>query len=286
MPSRRALSWRCEQPACSSGGPGSVVEFRVLGPLEVRVAGEAADTGHQRQRSVLAVLLLDLGRVVPTQVLIDRVWAEKPPASVRNLLYGYIARLRTVVAAAADPYVTLTRSHGGYLLEAEPGQVDPWRFRRLAAEAAQVRGDDEGSAMLLRQALGQWRGPALAGTDSPWLNAMGRTLESERFAAELDLNEIRLRLGEHGVLAAELAGQAAARPADERLSGQLMLALWRAGRAAEALRCFERARAHLARELGADPGPQLQALHRQILRGDDALVLPGQGSGPPGPRAA
>jgi DNA-binding SARP family transcriptional activator/Tfp pilus assembly protein PilF len=252
------------------------VEFGVLGPVQARMAGEVIGTGYPRQRAVLAVLLLDLGRVVPVQVLIDRVWGEDPPASVRNVLYGYVGRLRAVLARAADPDVTLVRDHGGYVLRAQPWQVDLWRFRRLVTEAEHGSGDDGHGVALLRQALELWRGPALAGTQSPWLDAMGRTLEAERFAAELDLNEIRLRRGEHRTLAPELASQVAARPADERLTGQLMLALWRSGRPAEALRCFEQARNYLEQELGADPGPQLRALHQQILREADDLALPGQ----------
>jgi DNA-binding SARP family transcriptional activator/Tfp pilus assembly protein PilF len=256
------------------------VEFGVLGPVQARVAGAVIGTGHPRQRAVLAVLLFDLGHVVPAQVLIDRVWGEDPPASVRNVLYGYVARLRAVLAGAADPDVTLARDHGGYVLRARPEQVDLWRFRRLVAEAARSSGDDGHGAALLRQALELWRGPALAGTQSPWLNAMARTLEAERFAAELDLNEARLRRGEHRALASELASQAAARPADERLTGQLMLALWRSGRPAEALRCFEQARSYLEHELGADPGSQLRTLHQQILREADGPALPGQDSPP------
>lgn len=156
------------------------MEFKVLGPLEVQAAGEVVDTGHPRQRAVLAVLLLDLGRVRPTPVLIDRVWGEDPPVSVRNVLYGYVARLRAVMAGAAEPDVTLARGHGGYLLQARPEHVDLCRFRRHIAEATQVPGDDERCAGLLQQALALWRGPALAGTESPWLNAMCRMLELGR----------------------------------------------------------------------------------------------------------
>ncbi|HEY0933602.1 MAG TPA: BTAD domain-containing putative transcriptional regulator, partial [Trebonia sp.] len=179
--------------------------------------------------------------------------------------------------------VTLARRHGGYLLQARPERLDLHRFRRLVAEAVQC--DDERGAAILRQALALWHGPALAGADSSWLAAMRRTLESERLAAQLELNDIRMRQGEHNELVGELAGQAATGPADERLTGQLMLALWRSGRAAEALRCFEQAREYLAHELGADPGPQLQALHQQILRGDASLTLPDSGrGGAPAPR--
>jgi len=249
------------------------MEFGVLGPVEVRVAGQVADTGHPRQRAVLAVLLLNLGRVVPTELLIDRVWGGNPPASVRNVLYGYVGRLRAVVAGAADPEATLARRRGGYLLQARPGQLDLHRFRRLIAEAATA--DDDGHAAgLLREALGLWRGPALSGLDSPWLHGMRDVLELERTAAILDLNDIRLRQGQHGALISGLAGQAAACPANERLIGQLMLALYRSGQQAEALRWYEQTRQHLADEFGADPGPQLQALHQQILRADRSLTGP------------
>ena len=240
------------------------------------MADRVADAGHSRQRAVLAVLLLELGRVVPTELLVDRVWGEAPPASGRNVLYGYVARLRAVIAGAADPQVALTRRPGGYLLQARAEQLDLCRFRRLAAEAA-AASDGARAEALLREALGLWRGPPLAGLDSPWLRRMRDTLEAERFAAVLDLNDIRLRHGEHGALAGELAGQAAACPADERLIGQLMLALYRSGRPAEALRWFEQTRQRLADELGAHPGPGLRALHQQILRADPSLTVPAPG---------
>jgi DNA-binding SARP family transcriptional activator len=249
------------------------VEFRVLGPVEVRVSGRCVDAGHARQRSVLAVLLLDLGQVVPAGLLIDRVWGEDPPRSVRNVLYGYVGRLRTVIAGAGDPGVALTRYPGGYLLRASPEQVDWCRFRRLVAQAAEA-GQDEGAAVLLQDALGLWHGPGLAGLSSPWLEGVRDRLEMERSGAVLDLNDIRLRQGQHGVVAGELAGQAVALPGDERLICQLMLALYRCGRQAEALRWFERIRRYLADEFGVDPGSGLQALHKQILIADPVLDLP------------
>jgi DNA-binding SARP family transcriptional activator/tetratricopeptide (TPR) repeat protein len=250
------------------------VEFGVLGPVEVRVAGQVADAGHPRQRAVLAVLLLDLGRVVPTELLIDRVWGGDPPTSVRNVLYGYVGRLRAVIADATDPEATLARRRGGYVLQARPGQLDLHRFRGLIAQAAAACDEDEHTAGLLREALGLWRGSALAGLDSPWLRGMRDMLELERAAAILDLNDIRLRQGQHDALISGLAGQAAASPANERLIGQLMLALYRSGQQAGALRWYEQTRQHLADEFGADPGPQLQALHQQILRADRSLTAP------------
>jgi DNA-binding SARP family transcriptional activator len=255
------------------------VEFGILGPVEVRIAGQATDAGHSKQCAVLAVLLLDLGAAVSPELLIDRVWGEEPPPSVRNVLYSYVARLRAIIAIAAEPDIRLDRSAGGYLLRAKPEQLDLDRFRRLTGAA--TAGEDERGAALLREALSLWRGPALAGLDSPWLRAMRDTLELERTAALLDLNDVRLRLGQHTALLPELSAQAAASPADERLISQLMLALYRSGQQAQALARFEHTRQHLASEFGADPGPELRALHQRILRADPALTETAPGAPPP-----
>jgi DNA-binding SARP family transcriptional activator len=253
------------------------VELGVLGPVEVRADGQTLDVGHARRRAVLAVLLLELGRVVPADVLIDRVWGEDPPASALNTLYGYVARLKPVLVKASDPQVALARRPGGYLLRARAEQLDLCQFRRLAAAAA-TSSDHQHGAGLLRQALGLWRGPALAGVQSPWLNAMRDTLEADRRTAMADLIDLRLGQGEHGVLVSDLAGQAAARPADERLIAQLMLALYRSGQQADALRWFEQTRRHLASEVGVDPGPTLRTLHQQILQADPVLAGPVRGN--------
>jgi DNA-binding SARP family transcriptional activator len=263
------------------------MEFGLLGPVEVWLDGRPAAAGHARQRAVLAVLLLDAGRVVPLEVLIDRVWGDHPPRSVRNVVYGYVGRLKALLASTGDPGGTLSRRPGGYLLQAAPNQVDVFRFRRLVAAAAAAAGDDERAGAALGEAVALWRGPALGGLDSPWLNAMRATLELERSGAVLDLGDIRLRRGEHSPLAVELVARAAAAPADERLIGQLMLALYRCGRQAEALRWFERTRRHLADELGADPSPGLHTLHQQILRADPALTdMPAPSSRPTATGAA
>jgi DNA-binding SARP family transcriptional activator len=253
---------------------GALVEFGVLGPVEVRAGAQVLDAGHARRRAVLTVLLLDLGRVVPMEALIDRIWGEKPPASVLNTLYGYVARLRSVIAKASDPRVTLSHRPGGYMLHAEAEQLDLFQFRRLAAEAVSGS-DDKREAGMLRQALGLWRGPALVGVQSSWLNAMRDTLEAERLTALKDLNDIRLRHGEHAALVGELTGQAAVHPGDERLIAQLMLALYRSGRQADALHWYERTRRYLASEVGVHPGSPLRTLHQQILRADPALIMAG-----------
>jgi DNA-binding SARP family transcriptional activator/Flp pilus assembly protein TadD len=263
------------------------MDFGVLGPVEVRARGVLVDAGHARRRAVLAVLLLELGRVVSAEALIDRVWGEDPPPSVRNVLYGHVARLRAALAGAGDGGVSLSRRGAGYLLQADPEQVDLYRFRGLTGEAGAAAGDDVRAGALLGQALCLWRGPALAGLASGWLDRMRASLELERTAAVLDLTDVRLRQGQHAGLVAELVAQATATPADERLIGQLMLALYRSGRQADALRWFEQTRQHLADEFGADPAPQLRALHQQILRADPALALPepevSAGATPAGP---
>ena len=250
------------------------MEFQVLGTVDVFGAGQRIDAGHAKQRAVLAVLVLDLNKVVPAEQLIDRIWGEDPPSSVRNVLYGYVARLRSALAAAGDPAVSLSRRTGGYVLEARDEQVDLFRFRSLVSQA-NVSGDDEQAAVLLRESLSLWHGEALAGLSGPWFAAMRASLARQKMAALLDLNDIRLRQGQHQALASELDGQAAAHPPDERLAGQLMRALCASGRQAEALRWFEQTRQRLASELGADPGLELQALHRQILRADPSLSLQG-----------
>jgi DNA-binding SARP family transcriptional activator len=247
------------------------MEFRILGPVEVRADDQRIDIGHARQRSVLAALLLDLGQVIPTERLIDRVWGEDPPASVRNVLYGCVAKLKAALARTEDSRVILARRSGGYLLKTDRDQVDLCRFRRQVSEAA-MADDDERAEALLRSALGLWQGAALAGLDSPWLSDMRHSLELRRMAAILDLNDIALRQGRHGALIGELTEEVAAYPTDERLIGQLMLALYRSGQQAEALRWFERTRQRLADELGANPTPGLRALHQQILRADPALT--------------
>jgi DNA-binding SARP family transcriptional activator len=168
------------------------------------------------------------------------------------------------------PAAKVASSQGGYLLHAKPEQLDLCRFRRLVAAAGAAAGDQHAAA-LLQAALELWRGPALARLESPWLRGMRDTLEAERCRVAMDLNDIRLRRGEHGALAGELTWQVAASPTDERLIGQLMLALYRSGRQAEALRWFARTRQRLAGEFGADPGPRLQALHQRMLRADPSL---------------
>ncbi|GAA4912710.1 putative ATPase [Actinomycetospora succinea] len=246
------------------------VEFRVLGEVAVLRDGRPVDVGHARQRCVLAVLLVELGRPVPTDELIDRVWADRPPYRARNALSAYVSRLRTLVAA---PEVELARAGTGYALTADPASVDLHAFRLLAAQArAADRPAD--AAALADRALASWRGTPLGSVDTPWFAAVRTSLEAERLAVLLDRNDAALAAGRHADLLVELTDAVRAHPLDERLAGQLMLAQVRSGRQADALASFRAVRARLADELGVDPGAPLRAVHQRILTGDAATPTP------------
>ncbi|GGM15966.1 SARP family transcriptional regulator [Streptomyces fumigatiscleroticus] len=246
------------------------VEFGLLGTIDVRLADRPADVGHMRQRCVLAALLVDVNRTVPVDALVDRVWGDRAPQRVRGTLYGYLSRLRQALEPA--PEVVISRRPGGYVLEADPLSVDLHLFRDLVGRAR--TSDDTQAAALMRRAFGLWRGEPFATVDVPWFSDLRQAVERERFSAELDHVDVRLRTGLHGELLPELTLRAGEHPLDERLAGQLMLALYRTGRAADALACYQEVRLRLARELGADPGPRLRGLHQQILANDPALSLP------------
>jgi DNA-binding SARP family transcriptional activator len=245
------------------------VDIRVLGPVEILADARRLDLGHARQRAVLAVLVVELNQVVPAEWLIDRVWGEEPPGSARNLIHGYVGKLKMALARAGEPGVSLSRQPGGYVLGADSDLVDLFRFRRLVGEAA--RADGRVTAGMLQAALALWSGDAFTGLTSQWLDAIRHALATQRLTALLDLNDLALVQGQHQSITADLMQAASAHPADERLTGQLMLALYRSGRQAEALRWYELTRRTLADELGVSPGSELQALHLRILRSDPSL---------------
>ncbi|MEV4537475.1 BTAD domain-containing putative transcriptional regulator [Asanoa sp. NPDC049518] len=246
------------------------VRFRVLGNVEVCVDGALVDIGHLRQQCVLVALLVEPDGVVPIDKLVDRVWADRPPQRAVGTLRSYLSRLRGVLAAAAN--VDIARRPGGYVLTVDPMAVDMHRFRRLVAQA-RAAGGDTGVA-LFEEALGLWRGEPFATLDTPWLNSERDALKRQRLEAELDRNDLALSRGEHTRLLDELSVRAAAHPLDERLAGQLMLALYRCGRQADALGAYRQVRLTLAEELGADPSPPLAHLHQRLLAGDPALIQP------------
>jgi DNA-binding SARP family transcriptional activator/Tfp pilus assembly protein PilF len=246
-------------------------EFGVLGAVEARVDGRPVLLGHARQRCVLGVLLVEAGRPVTVDQLIDRVWGADAPQRATGALYSYLSRLRRAVADAAE--VAIDRRAGGYVLTVDPQAVDLHLFRRLIT-LARAAESDRSATELIEQALGLWRGEPFAGLDTPWLNAMRRLLLGERFAAELDRNDVLLRLGRHGELLPALAAAVAEHPLDERLAEQSMLALYRCGRQADADEQYRRIRRHLADELGSDPGAGLRRLHERMLAADPTLAAP------------
>jgi DNA-binding SARP family transcriptional activator len=252
-----------------------MLEFRLLGNVEAYVDGRLVDIGHARQRCVLVALLIEANRPVPANLLLDRVWADRPPRRARNALSGYLSRLRRTFAGVDG--IVFGRRSEGYVLTLEPDAVDLHRFHRLAGQA-RAADAGEAAAALFGQALGLWRGEAFATLDTPWLSARRSSLEAERLAAMLDRNDVALRLGRHADLLGELSRCAAEHPFHERLAAQYMLTLYRCGHQADALRHYESIRARLADELGADPGPDLRRLHHQILTADPVLTVGSQTS--------
>ncbi|WP_318306297.1 AfsR/SARP family transcriptional regulator [Amycolatopsis solani] len=236
--------------------------FRLLGELDVRAGDRVVEIRRPRLQGLLTALLTDLNKVVPADVLAERVWGERLPAHPRNALYSYVSRLRTALGEAL-----ITQRSGGYLLTADPGSVDLHVFRQLLGEAGQTAGDDEKAALLTR-ALGLWHGEPFGSLDTPWFVNQRTALASRRLGAQLDLADLRLRGKRPGELVPELTALAESHPLDERVRGQLVLALHRAGRQGDALREYDRIRRLLAEELGADPGAALRQVHEQVLRGD------------------
>lgn len=243
--------------------------FQVLGGVEARRSGEAVNLGHLQQRGVLAALLVDAEATVSAEQLVDRLWGDHVPARARHALYSYLSRLRRALA----PEVEIIRQAGGYVLALDKDAVDMHRFRRLTTQAESAT-DANAALVLAEEAVGLWRGSAFAGLDTPWFSSIRNRLQTEKLAAQLYRNDLALSLGRHAELLAELHDEAVEHPLDEYLAGQLMLALYRSGKQAEALEHFRHVRGQLADELGTDPSADLQRLHQQILSAEPSLSLP------------
>ena len=253
------------------------MDFRILGPLEVYDGDRAVVLGGARQRAVLAILLLNRGEIVSADRLIEDLYDGEPPATAAKSLQAHISRLRRALAPAAPLH---TRG-SGYVLEASPDQVDADRVALMLADGRQklAAADPASAAALLAEALGLWRGAPLA------------DVAYERFAQDeiARLDELRLEcleeryeadlaLGRHAEVVGELERLVAEHPLRERLRGQLMLALYRCGRQAEALGAYSDGRRDLVDQLGIDPGRALQELERAILNQDprlDPVAAPG-----------
>ncbi|MFD4669527.1 BTAD domain-containing putative transcriptional regulator [Lentzea sp. NPDC058450] len=243
----------------------------MLGPVQARFGERLVDLGHARQRCVLAVLLIEANQWVSADQLLDRAWGERVPPGGRNTLYGYLSRLRRALRATRQ--AAIVHRSSGYELVVEDDAVDVHRFRRLVA-AARAESDHVRALELAEQASALWHGEALHGLDTPWSVTVRHGLERERFAADADRLDLALRLGRHSAVLPELTDRAAAHPLNEHVTAQLMLALYRAGRPAEALERYRRLRAGLAAETGTDPGPELRRLHQRMLTADPGLAVP------------
>ncbi|HEX6676145.1 MAG TPA: BTAD domain-containing putative transcriptional regulator, partial [Actinomycetes bacterium] len=255
----------------------SAFEFRLLGPVELRRGEHPVPLGSVRQRALLAVLLLSANEVVPTERLIDALWGPYPPLAARQSLHNHVSALRKLLGLGQAPAVLLTRD-AGYLMEVEEERLDVARFRRLAERGSQslAAGDPATATELLGAALALWRGPALAdvvGMLGTGPAATAGELEEARAVATEQRIEAELALGHHREVTSELERLVSAEPLREHLHGQLMLALYRCGRQAEALATYRDARQRLVSELGVEPSVGLQRLEQAILAQDPALDL-------------
>ncbi|MGW2888399.1 AfsR/SARP family transcriptional regulator [Streptomyces griseoruber] len=255
--------------------------FRLLGPVELWVSGRPVELGPAKRRTLLAALLVDAGRWVSAETLIDRVWGEEPPAQVRATLYAHVARIRRVLAetlphlgdgdgAGAPSQPPLSRGSGGYRLDIPPDLVDAHRFRGLVTTARQTGGSDAARVAALREAMGLWRGEPLAGLPGDWAARTRESWSQQRIYAVLDWAAAELRVGGHLVVVDALSVLVAEHPLVEPLAVALMRALHAAGRAPEALACYTALRKRLAEELGTAPGAEARQAHQAILGGKAA----------------
>jgi DNA-binding SARP family transcriptional activator/tetratricopeptide (TPR) repeat protein len=259
----------------------AIMEFRVLGPIELWSAGQQYDLGPTRARCVLAILMLTPRTIVPTEVLIDRIWDTEPPPKARESLAVYITRLRASLRQAIGDSVRLVGRSRGYELDVDPDVVDLHQFRRLRrqADALAGNGDADHAALLLREADRLWRGQPFAGIRGDWMARMRASLEEERRAAVLKRVECELELGRHADLVGELGNLLAQYPLDEAFIAHQMTALYGSGRAGEALSLYRDTRSQIIDELGTEPGPVLAELHQRVLTQDPDLAAGFTGPG-------
>jgi DNA-binding SARP family transcriptional activator/pimeloyl-ACP methyl ester carboxylesterase len=250
------------------------MEFGILGPVEVTAGGRSLGVDGPRARAVLATLLVHANRVVASDQLIDELWPGQPPDKAAASLQVRLSGLRKLLRSAGDTG-RLATSPPGYVLRVAAAELDSRRFEDLVAEGndALAAGDAAVALRRLDEAVRLWRGPALAGIDAPSARAEAGRLEELRLTALESRAEALLECGRPGELAAELETLTAAHPLRERLWFQRMLALYRSGRQADALRAYAGLRAILAGELGIEPDPRLRELHGRILRQDPGLGL-------------
>jgi predicted ATPase/DNA-binding SARP family transcriptional activator/Tfp pilus assembly protein PilF len=254
------------------------MEFGLLGPLEVSCAGKPVELGGHKQRALLGVLVLNANGVIAADRLVELLWADEPPATAIHALHVHVSQLRKALMAAGSS--ARIRTHPtGYWIEVDPDELDVTRFEHLVATGRQAltRGSAQTALEAFGRALDLWRGPALADFVAESFAAGERArLEELRILALEGRFDAQLALGLHAKAVVELQSVAAEHPLRQGLQAQLMLALYRSGRQAEASDVFQRLRSRLRDELGMEPGPDLQLLLRHILTHDSALqVAPG-----------
>jgi len=254
--------------------PSGAALFRILGPVEVRTSEGWASIGAGKQRSVLATLLLRPGEPVSLDALIDEVWPDKAPARAANLVSVYVHHLRRLIGDA-DGRVLVTRAPG-YQVVLGSGELDADRFAALAADGrrALASGAAERAADLLTEAIGLWRGPALADVPAtPRVADEADRLEESRIEALELRGEANFACGRYAEVVPEMRRLLTERPLQEKLWALLIRALYGAGRHAEALEVYEQARNKIADELGVDPGAELRQLYQQLLTADDERAV-------------
>ncbi|QSB15162.1 winged helix-turn-helix domain-containing protein [Natronosporangium hydrolyticum] len=259
------------------------MRVRLLGSVELGSSAGRVDLGGPRQRCVFTVLAMTPRQTVPMETLIERVWGDQVPRNVRTVLYTYVSRLRSLLAEATDGAAAgqslLRRRAGGYQLELAPDEIDLHRSRQLVTQARAAAGTGDPAARrraveLLRSAGELWSGPPLTGISGDWAERVRTGLEHERLALLTERFEAELRLGEHEQVIGPLSETLAAYPLTESLAAQLMVALHRAGRHAEALTVYGDLRRRMVDELGDEPGTELRRLHERVLRRDPELLPP------------
>jgi DNA-binding SARP family transcriptional activator/tetratricopeptide (TPR) repeat protein len=252
------------------------MEFRILGNLEAGTSsGERLLLGGPHEQKVLAVLLLTAERVVPVTRLVDALWDDGPPTTAVKQVQNAVGRLRRMLASTGEPDPIVTET-AGYRIRLDRSTLDARLFEAMVAraEGAARAGDVAEAAALLGSALSLWRGPALAGLRGAVIEAAAAAWDERQCAIQESFYEHRLALGDHHEIVTDLCSLVTAHPLREQPVAQLMLALYRCGRQADALAEFRRVRTVLAEELGLDPGQELQHLHRRILAGDRELKVP------------
>ncbi|MEV6006085.1 BTAD domain-containing putative transcriptional regulator [Streptomyces sp. NPDC051976] len=252
----------------------------MLGPLHAQITGREVRLEGPRQAKMLAALLVDANNVVPTERLVGVMWDAKAPTTAVRQVQDALSGLRRNLAACGAPASLISTRRGGYEIHLDPDQLDLLEFDRERRLAERYTAPSE-TALALRRALACWRGGALVDVSSRVLELDAARLNEKRAATHKRCLSIELDLGRHREVIEELTALLREHPYDEQLAEHLMVALYRCRRQGEALQVYERLRRTLAGELGVDPTPPIQALHRRILVADPALAAPVPADGPP-----